>query len=193
MSAAVSIQEPGSGGNQNPGTFAPSEQVPAAGPPPGPPPELPPTPDGSVAASARVMFPKVSSLSPVGESVQTAIFQPRDRETLDQSRPRLVTPPRDELKPPPLSDPNLTGPKVFTVLIGSFRVPEYAERQKQMLLDAGLPAQIRPATRADNSVWHRVTSGTFERESDARSYSRDLVTRKLAGNPVIFHVPAEQQ
>ncbi|MDR0621664.1 MAG: SPOR domain-containing protein [Deltaproteobacteria bacterium] len=90
-------------------------------------------------------------------------------------------------KPPPLLNPAAAGgPVSYTVLLGSFGKPENAERLRQKMIEAGHPVSVAQVTGKDNKTWYRVMSGTFETQSEADSYGRELKRQSLTDQTFIF-------
>ena len=90
-------------------------------------------------------------------------------------------------KPPPLLNPAAAGgPVSYTVLLGSFGKAENAERLRQKMIEAGLPVSVAQVTAKDNKTWYRVMSGTFETQSEADSYGRELKSKNLTDQTFIF-------
>jgi cell division protein FtsN len=69
--------------------------------------------------------------------------------------------------------------------LGSFGRQENADRLKKRLQDAGLPVTVSEVVTPDNKLWFRVMSGSFDDQSSAEAYGRELKQRNLVDNPYI--------
>jgi cell division protein FtsN len=135
------------------------------------------------------MSPNLSRMEPVGRALQSGGPQ-LARVVAPSPEPlRLTAPPRTDPQTPPLSNPNATGPVSYTVLLGSFGKAENAERLRLKLVEAGLPVTVAEVTARDNKTWFRVMSGSFERQSEAETYSAELKQRNLVDRTFIFRAP----
>ena len=54
------------------------------------------------------------------------------------------------------------------------------------MIEAGLPVSVAKVTAKDNKTWYRVMSGTFETQSEADSYGRELKSKNLTDQTFIF-------
>jgi cell division protein FtsN len=163
--------EPQSSQSSAPGTFAPVEDNPI-------------TQQPLMSSAAQAMAPNISRMEPVGRQLTPSASgeAPKPKPNSSQTRTRLTAP------PPPQNDltasnPNPLGPK-YTVLLGSFGKQENADTLKNKLLAAGLPATVTEVT-LKNKVWFRVMSGSFDNQSAAEAYGRELKQRNLVDNPYI--------
>ncbi|MDR1110595.1 MAG: SPOR domain-containing protein [Deltaproteobacteria bacterium] len=195
QNAALSLSSPESGGNAPspaPGTFAPSEQAPTSeGGSSGTRAPGGPATDGqgTISQAALAMAPSLSRMEPIGRALQSGGPQLARVVAPSPEPQRLTAPPRTDPQTPPLSNPNATGPVSYTVLLGSFGKAENAERLRLKLVEAGLPVTVAEVTARDNKTWFRVMSGSFERQSEAETYSAELKQRNLVDRTFIFRAP----
>jgi hypothetical protein len=172
--SALSISNPASSQGPPLSTFAPAEQ------------ELTARTDGSIGQGALAMAPSVSRMEPVGRSLKPDVEKVSKILAEAPEREKLKPPPKTEPRTPPLVNPNASGPVSYTVLLGSFGKPEYAERLRLKMVEAGLPVSVIEATSPDGKVWYRVMSGTFESQGEADNYSRELKQKNLVEKTFIF-------
>jgi cell division protein FtsN len=153
------------------------------------------------------MAPSVSRMEPIGLTFAPK-DEPRATKVLEPApeRPRLVpqpekvtaqppranpggtltAPPSSGSKPPPLTNPDSTGPITYTVLLGSFGKPENAERLRLRMVEAGLPVSVSQVKSTDDKVWYRVMSGNFDTQREADAYSRELRDKNMTDQTFIF-------
>jgi cell division septation protein DedD len=174
QTAALSISEPAQGGGSSLGFFSPDEQTIRL-------------PQGALSQGAKLMSPGISSMEPIGMLANADGSKPQVKIVPDEPpRRRLTDQPRPSgASPPPLTDPNSSGPMSYSVMVGSYREADNAERVRQKMAEADLPVVVLTVT-TGNTVWHRVISGNFEKLSDAEAYGRELVQRKIVDDAFVF-------
>ncbi|MDR1487420.1 MAG: SPOR domain-containing protein [Deltaproteobacteria bacterium] len=134
--------------------------------------------------AAQAMAPQISRMEPVGrqltpkEQTEPQKNKPNNQE---QAKPRLTSPPPPQQQ---TASTSVASTGKFTVLLGSFGKSENADTLKNKLLDAGLPVTVSEVT-LKNKVWFRVMSGSFDDQSSAEAYGRELKQRNLVDNPYI--------
>ncbi|MDR1165956.1 MAG: SPOR domain-containing protein [Deltaproteobacteria bacterium] len=71
------------------------------------------------------------------------------------------------------------------MVVGSFTTETNANAFRDKLLAAGLPAEIIPFHK-QNQTWYRVRSGRFAEKAEAEDYIRDLKRKNLVDSTYVL-------
>lgn len=143
----------------------PPAEVAAAEPPPA---IQEPLPRRSTSPGPRASAPPPIAEKPAPAPVEVASLPPPNEA------PANPEPASQASAPPPASADHANGPRVLTVQIGSFQIPENADLLIKDLKKQGFDAYSKDWTDGSGRVWHVVRVGRLTNRSAANALARKL-------------------